>query len=58
MDGARAAWGIRKYLPSLTSVIPGHYKTFPLLAQDAESLKAGLPGVAVHELEVMGAVDL
>ena len=58
MDGARAAWGIRKYLPSLTSVIPGHYKTFPLLAQDAESLKAGLPGVTVHELEVMGAVDL
>ena len=58
MDGARAAWGIRKYLPKMSSVIPGHYKTFPLLAQDAEALKAGLPGVAVHEPEVMGSVDL
>lgn len=58
MDGARAAWGIRKYLPSLTGVIPGHYKTFPLLAQDAEALKEGLPGVTVHEPEVMGSVDL
>ncbi|MEM9062674.1 MAG: metal-dependent hydrolase [Pseudomonadota bacterium] len=55
MDGKRAAWGISRYLPNLKSVVPGHYKTFPLLAQDAEDLKAGLPGVAVHELEVMGA---
>lgn len=58
MDGARAAWGIRKYLPSLTSVIPGHFKTFPLLAQDAEALKAGLPGVTVHEFAVMDSVDV
>ena len=58
MDGERAAWGIRKYLSGMTSVIPGHYKTFPLLAQDAEALKAGLPGVAVHELEIMGSVEI
>ena len=57
MDGARAAWGISKYF-NLTSVIPGHYKTFPLLAQDAEALKAGLPGVTVHEMDVMGSVDI
>ena len=57
MDGARAAWGISKYF-NLKSVIPGHYKTFPLLAQDAEALKAGLSGVDVHELNVMGAVDI
>lgn len=58
MDGKRAAWGLKKYFPNLKGVIPGHYRTFDALAQDAESLKAGLPGVAVHEMDVMGAVDL
>ncbi len=34
MDMDRAAWAARKYFDFKT-VIPCHYKTFPLLAQDA-----------------------
>ena len=29
------------------TVIPCHYKTFPILAQTADELVAGLPGVDV-----------
>lgn len=58
MDGARASWGLKRYLPSLKSVIPGHYRTFPLLAQSADSLVEGMAPVPVHVLEVMGSVDL
>lgn len=57
MDMDRAAWAARKYFDFRT-VIPCHYKTFPLLAQDAEALKAGLPGVQVIEPEVMVAITL
>ena len=57
MDGARAAWGCRKYF-DFKAVIPGHYKTFPLLAQSAEDFVSGMAPVAVHELEVMGSVEL
>ena len=58
MDGKRAAWGISKYFSTLKGVIPCHYKTFPLLAQDANDFIAGMGGVPVHELEVGGSVDL
>ena len=57
MDMDRAAWAARKYFDFKT-VIPCHYKTFPLLAQDAEALKAGLPGVQVIEPEVMRPISL
>ncbi|MEM7188969.1 MAG: metal-dependent hydrolase [Pseudomonadota bacterium] len=58
MDGARAAFGINKYLSGMKGVIPAHFKTFPLLAQSADDLVAGIAPMAVHELEVGGSVDL
>ncbi|MEM6826100.1 MAG: metal-dependent hydrolase [Pseudomonadota bacterium] len=55
MDMKAAAWVANKYFDFKT-VIPCHYRTFPLLAQDAGVLKAGLPGVAVIEPEVLRAI--
>ncbi|MDU8945382.1 metal-dependent hydrolase [Ovoidimarina sediminis] len=52
MDMKAAAWAARKYF-NFSTVIPCHYKTFPLLAQDAEELRSGLPGVDVREPEVL-----
>ncbi len=56
MDMARAAWAARKYF-SFRFVIPCHYRTFPLLAQSAAELRAGLPpGVEVIEHEPMDPI--
>lgn len=53
MDMDRAAFAARKYF-QFRWVIPCHYRTFPLLAQDASVLKAGLPpGVEAIEPEVL-----
>ncbi len=52
MDMKMAAWAAKKYFKFKT-VIPCHYKTFPLLAQSADELIAGLPGVNVIEPEVL-----
>lgn len=52
MDMKRAAWAARKYFDFKT-VVPCHYKTFPLLEQSAAALIEGLPGVNVIEPEVM-----
>lgn len=53
MDMERAAWAARKYF-AFRWVIPCHYKTYPILAQDAQPLKAGLPpGTEVIEPEVL-----
>lgn len=52
MDMERAAYAARRFFRFRT-VIPCHYRTFPLLAQDAGELKAGLPGVEVIEPEVL-----
>lgn len=57
MDMKAAAWAAKKYFDFKT-VVPCHYKTFPLLEQSAEALIAGLPGVQVIEPEVMAAIDL
>lgn len=57
MDMDRAAYAARRYFDFKT-VIPCHYKTFPILAQDAEPLKKGLPGVNVLELDVMKPVEI
>ena len=48
MDMARTAYAARKYFRFQT-VIPCHYRTFPLLAQDASVLRAGLSA----EIEVI-----
>lgn len=57
MDMTAAAWAAKKYF-DFRLVIPCHYRTFPLLAQDAEALKAGLPGVDVREPQVLVAIEV
>jgi L-ascorbate metabolism protein UlaG (beta-lactamase superfamily) len=57
MDMKRAVYAARKFF-AFETVIPAHYRTFPLLAQDARELKAGLPGVNVIEPEVMKAIEI
>ena len=58
MDGKRAAWGCRRYFPDLKGTIPGHYRTFPLLAQSADEFVDGMGSTPVHVLDWMGSVDL
>ncbi len=56
MDMARAAYAARKYFRFQT-VIPCHYRTFPLLAQDASALRAGLSAeIQVIEPEVLDPI--
>ena len=57
MDMARAAYAARKFF-NFKTVIPCHYRTFPLLEQSAEVLAAGLPGVDVIEPEVLAPIEL
>lgn len=57
MDMKRAAFAAKKFF-NFKTVIPCHYKTFPLLEQSADALKAGLPGTDVLELEVMEPREL
>jgi L-ascorbate metabolism protein UlaG (beta-lactamase superfamily) len=57
MDMKAAAWAAKKYF-DFKLVIPCHYRTFPLLAQDANDLKAGLPGVDVREPQVLVAIEV
>ena len=57
MDMKRAAWAAKRYF-NFKTLIPCHYRTFPLLEQSAEALKAGLPGVNVIEPEVLVPISL
>ncbi|OWU86614.1 hydrolase [Oceanicola sp. 22II-s10i] len=57
MDMKRAAFAAKTFF-NFKMVIPMHYKTFPALAQDAEELKAGLPGVDVRTPEVLEAIEI
>ena len=57
MDMKGAAYAAKRYF-SFSTVIPCHYKTFPLLEQSADALKDGLPGVNVIEPEVMMPIAL
>lgn len=57
MDMAAAAYAAKRYFDFRT-VIPCHYRTFPILEQDAAALTAGLPGVNVIEPQVMQAISL
>ena len=56
MDMKRAAYAAKTFFDFKT-VIPCHYRTFPLLAQDASELVAGLPGVNVVEPQVMQPIS-
>ncbi len=57
MDMKRAAYAAKRFF-NFKTVIPCHYRTFPLLAQSADELKAGLPGVDVIEPEVLVPIEL
>ena len=57
MDMARAAYAAKRFF-NFETVIPCHYRTFPLLEQSAAALKAGLPGVAVLTPEVMEPFEI
>ena len=57
MGMERAAFAARTFF-NFRTVIPCHYRTFPLLEQSAEELKAGLPGVNVLTPEVMETVTV
>ena len=52
MDMDRAAYAVKRWF-NFKTIVPCHYKTFPLLAQSAAPLAAALPGVEVRVLEVM-----
>jgi L-ascorbate metabolism protein UlaG (beta-lactamase superfamily) len=52
MDMRAAAWAARKYF-AFRTVIPCHYRTFPILEQSAARLKEGLPGVTVIDPQVL-----
>ena len=56
MDMQRAAYAAKRYF-NFKTVIPCHYRTFPLLAQNADVLKAGLPGVRVIEPQVLDPIQ-
>jgi L-ascorbate metabolism protein UlaG (beta-lactamase superfamily) len=57
MDMKRAAYAARRYF-NFKTVIPCHYRTFPMLEQNADNLRAGLPGVQVIEPQVMQPITL
>ncbi|MHA6324176.1 metal-dependent hydrolase [Roseivivax sp. CAU 1753] len=57
MDMERAAYAARTFF-DFKMVIPCHYKTFPLLEQSAEALRAGLPDTRVIEPEVLVPIEL
>jgi len=57
MDMKRAGYAAKKFFDFKT-VIPCHYRTFPLLAQNADELTAALPGVSVIEPQVMQAIEI
>ncbi len=57
MDMRRAAYACKTFFDFKT-VIPCHYRTFPLLEQSAEELVKALPGVDVIEPEVMTPITI
>jgi len=57
MDMKRAAWAAKRYF-NFKTVIPCHYKTFPLLEQSADAMVAALPGVQVLTPGVMETITL
>ena len=57
MDMKRAAYAAKTFFDFKT-VIPMHYRTFPALEQNADLLKAELPGVTVIEPDVLEPIEL
>ncbi len=57
MDMKGTAYAAKRYFDFKT-VIPCHYKTFPILAQSAQELIDGLPDVNVIEPEIMQPIEI
>lgn len=57
MDMRRAGYAAKRFFDFKT-VIPCHYRTFPILEQSAEELVKALPGVDVIEPQVMEPITL
>lgn len=57
MDMTRAAYACKTFF-AFRTVIPCHYRTFPVLEQNADVLTAALPGVNVIEPQVLEAIRL
>jgi len=57
MDMDKVAYAAKRYF-NFKTLIPAHYRTFPLLEQSAEKLVAALPGVDVIEPEVMQPIEI
>ena len=57
MDIDRAAYAARRYF-NFSTIIPCHYKTFPVLAQSAQPLVDALPDVNVLTPDVMEIVEI
>ncbi|WP_323766743.1 metal-dependent hydrolase [Marinovum sp.] len=57
MDMKAAGYAAKRYF-NFETVIPCHYRTFPILEQSAQALKDALPGVTVIEPEVLTAIEL
>lgn len=57
MDMRGAAYAAKRYF-NFKTVIPCHYGTFPILEQNADALRDGLPGVEVIEPQVMQAITV
>jgi L-ascorbate metabolism protein UlaG (beta-lactamase superfamily) len=57
MDMRRAAYAAKTFFDFKT-VIPCHYKTFPILEQSAQELIDALPGVNVIEPDVLASIEI
>ena len=57
MDMAKAAYAAKRYF-NFRTVIPCHYRTFPILEQSAEALASALPDVDVIEPQVLQAIEI
>jgi L-ascorbate metabolism protein UlaG (beta-lactamase superfamily) len=57
MDMAKVAYAAKRYF-NFKTLIPCHYRTFPLLEQSAQTLIDALPGVDVIEPQVMQAITV
>ena len=57
MDMERAAYAAKRYF-DFKMVIPCHYGTFDALAQDAQAMRAALPGVDIRTPDVLEGVTV
>jgi L-ascorbate metabolism protein UlaG (beta-lactamase superfamily) len=57
MDMRRAAHAAKRFF-NFETLIPCHYRTFPLLEQSAEAMQAELPGLRVIEPQILVPIEL